>query len=102
MPEVTKRDILHVSFPFRKGEIGPELIGKDLIRYQNFVDPVAIGVITDVKDTVVYATITDDDTINELLNNGGHSSLGMEIVYPLRFSKRLERLKKEGTDDEST
>lgn len=79
MTEVTKHDVLHVKIPFRKGEIGPGLIGKDLIRHQNFTDPVAIGVITDVKDTVVYATITDEDTINELLN-GGPTALSMEIV----------------------
>lgn len=85
---MSKPNILHVHIPMHKGEVGPELIGKDLIRYQNFVDPVKIGVITDVKGTDMYAMITDEDTINELLNDNP-ASLGMKIV------------EKEGTDDES-
>lgn len=76
---MSKYDILHVKMSFHKGEVGPELIGKDLIRYVNFTDPVKIGVITDVQGMDVYAMITDEDTINELLNDNP-ASLGMEIV----------------------
>ena len=76
---MSKYDILHVKIPIHKGEVGPDLIGKDLIRYVNFTDPVKIGVITDVQGMDVYAMITDEATIDELLNDDP-ASLGMEIV----------------------
>lgn len=84
---MSKYDILHVRIHIHKGELEPDLIGKDLIRYLDFTDPVKIGVITDVKDAYVYAMITDEDTINELLNDDP-AALSMEI------------LKMEATDDE--
>lgn len=78
---MNKHDALRVRIPIHKGDLGQELVGKPFIRYVNFTDPVQIGVITEVnvKEKCMYATITDADTIDELLNDNP-ASLGMELV----------------------